>query len=189
MVPPPVPPVPKLESLPMMTIITAPDRTEAAEYYFTYIDQVGQGDIRQILAAQLPETMALLEGISDETSLYRYTPEKWTIRQVVGHMNDAERLFVFRAFWFARGHDSELPSFDQDIGVARADFDAIPWKDHIDEFRAVREATVGFFQNLPEEAWTRRGIASGNEVSVRALAYITAGHVAHHARILRERYV
>ena len=172
-----------------MTFATAPDRTEAAEYYFTYIDQVGQGDIRQILAAQLPETLALLEGISDEKSLYRYAPDKWTIRQVVGHMNDTERLFVFRAFWFARGHHSELPSFDQDIGVARADSDAVPWKDHIDEFRAVREATVSFFENLPDEAWTRRGVASGYEFSVRALAYITAGHEAHHVRLLRERYL
>ncbi len=172
-----------------MTMTTAPDRTEAAAYYFTYIDQVEDGDIRQILKAQLPVALALLEGISDDQSLYRYAPEKWTIRQVVGHLNDCERMFIFRAFWFARGFDSELPNFDQNIAVAGADSNALSLERHIEEFRAVRAATVGFFQNLPAEAWARRGIASDNEFTVRALAYISAGHVTHHLKILRERYL
>lgn len=172
-----------------MTNITAPDRTEAAEYYFTYIDQVPGGDICDILRAQIPETVPLLKGISEEQSLHRYAPEKWSIRQVVSHLNDTERLFVFRALWFARGFDSPLPSFDQNIAIATAGADDRTWSGHVEEFRAVRSATVAFFQDLPADAWSRRGIASGNPFTVRALAYISAGHVAHHLKILRERYL
>jgi hypothetical protein len=166
-----------------------PDRTEAAEYYFTYIDQVGAGDIREILAAQAGEAQAFFERISDEASTRRYAPGKWTIRQVLSHVNDTERLFVFRALWFARGFDTPLPSFDQDVAIAAAAADDRPWRSHVDEFRAIRAATVPFFGTMPDEAWTRRGVASGNPFSVRALAYIAAGHVAHHLRLLRERYL
>ena len=172
-----------------MMIAAAPDRTEAAEYYFTYINQVGEGDIRDILRAQLPETMDLLRGISEERSRHKYAPDKWTIRQVVSHINDTERLFVFRALWFARGFDTSLPSFDQNIAIATAEADERPFSSHVEEFGAVRAATLAFFNNLPAEAWTRRGIASDNPFTVRALAYIAAGHVTHHVRILRERYL
>jgi hypothetical protein len=172
-----------------MSITIAPDRTEAAEYYFTYIDQVPSGDICRILDAQLAETLPFLQGISDDRSLHRYAPDKWSIREVLGHLNDTERLFVFRAFWFARGFDSPLPSFDQNIAVSAAGADARSWSSHVEEFRAVRAATLAFFQNLPADAWTRRGVASGNPFTVRALAYLAAGHVTHHMRIVRERYL
>ena len=167
---------------------TRPDRTEAAEYYFTYIDQVPAGDICRILEVQSTETLALLQGISEEDSLRRYAPEKWSVRQVVSHVNDAERLFVFRAFWFARGFDSPLPSFDQNVAVSGAGADERSWSSHVEEFRAIRAATLTFFQHLPAHAWTRGGVASGNPFTVRALAYIAAGHVAHHTTILQERY-
>jgi hypothetical protein len=172
-----------------MTTATLPDRTEAAEYYFTYINQVGEGDITRILEDQKRETLAMLRGIPEGKSLHRYGPDKWSIREVVGHINDTERLFVFRAFWFARGLDLPLPSFDQDVAVRGAGADERPWKSHIDEFSSVRDATLSFFLNLPRDAWTRRGIASDKTFSVRALAYITAGHLTHHLRILRERYL
>jgi hypothetical protein len=172
-----------------MTTIDRPERTEAAEYYFTYIDQVPAGDIRTILHTQRAETIDLLRRIPEERSLHRYAPGKWSIREVVSHLNDAERLFVFRALWFARGFDTPLPSFDQDIAIAGARANERPLSGHISEFESVRAATVAFFRHLPDEAWTRRGIASGNPFTVRALAYIGAGHVAHHARILRERYL
>jgi len=172
-----------------MTTLTRPDRTEAAEYYFTYIDQVGDGDICALLEAQLAETTALLRGISDERSLHRYAADKWSIRETMGHVNDTERLFVFRAMWFARGFESPLPSFDQGIAVANARSDDRSWSSHVEEFRAVRGATLAFFNNVPAAAWTRRGVASGNSFSVRGLAYIVAGHVAHHTRIVRERYL
>jgi hypothetical protein len=172
-----------------MTTITVPDRSEAAEYYFSYIDQVGPGDIRTTLRTQLPETLGLLRDISESKSLHRYAPKKWSIREVVGHVNDCERLFVFRAFWFARGFADPLPSFDQDIAASAAGADQRSWQGHLEEFESVRAATLAFFGNLPEIAWTRRGIASGNPFTVRALAYITAGHVTHHLRVLRERYL
>jgi DinB family protein len=166
-----------------------PDRSEAAEYYFTYIDQVAPGDICETLEAQLAETVTLLDGISEETSLRRYAPEKWSIRQVVSHMNDTERMFVFRALWFARGFDSPLPSFDQNTAISAASADERSWSSLVGEFGTVRAATLTFFQNLPTDAWARAGIASGNRFTVRALAYIAAGHVRHHTSILRTRYL
>ena len=166
-----------------------PERTEAAEYYFTYIDQVPDGDICETLRAQTADALDFIAGVSKEQSLIRYAPGKWSVREVLSHVNDAERLFVFRAFWFARGFDSPLPSFDQNIAVGAAGADARTWRSHVDEFRAVRDATMTFFESLPEEAWARRGIASDNPFSVRALACITVGHVSHHLRILRERYL
>jgi DinB superfamily len=172
-----------------IAMISVPDRTEAAEYYFTYIDQVAEGDICDVLDAQLPETLALLEGISEDRSLHRYAPDKWSIREVLSHISDCERLFVFRAFWFARGFDSPLPSFDQNVASAGANADARSWSSHLQEFRAVRTSTLSFFRSLPLDAWSRRGVASENPFTVRALAYITAGHVTHHVRILRDRYL
>src|SRR5262245_25193142 len=139
-------------------MIKAPDSTEAAEYYFTYINQVEPGDIRDILAAQASTFPSLLQRITEQQSLHRDRPDQWTARQVLNHINDGERLFVFRAMWFARGFDSPLPSFDQNMAVISAEADAIPWSRHLEEFRAARAGTVTFFQNLPEAAWDRRGI-------------------------------
>lgn len=165
------------------------DPSEAAEYYFTYIDQVPDGDIRGILEAQEGEIVAVLGGLSEQASLHRYAPDKWSIREVLSHVNDAERVFVCRALWFARGFESPLPSFDQHVALAAAGADARSLGSHVDEFRAVRAATLSLFRHLPAEAWDRRGIASDNPFTVRALAYITAGHATHHLRILRERYL
>jgi len=172
-----------------MTLIGRPVAEEAAEYYFTYINKVPEGDIRQLLEKQLPDVLALLATISDEESLYRYGPDKWSIRQVVSHISDCERLFTFRAFWFARGFDSPMPSFDQETAAAEAAADQRGWEAHVAEFRSVRAASLSFFNSLPPGAWDRRGVASGNPVTVRALAYIAAGHVIHHVGILRERYL
>ena len=168
---------------------TMPDRTQAAEYYFLYIDQVGAGDIRNTLERQATETLSLLRGISEAQSMYRYAPEKWTMREVLSHINDTERVFVFRALWFARGFDAPLPSFDQNVAVAGAGANDRPWRSHVEEFQYIRAASLSFYQGLPADAWDRRGVASGNPFTVRALAYITAGHVAHHATLLKERYL
>ena len=165
------------------------DRTEAAPYYFRYIDRVPDRDVVRTLEEQLDETDAFLRGISEEASLSRYAPDKWSIREVWSHVNDTERLFVSRAFWFARGFDTPLPSYDQNVACAEARADDRSWESHIEEFRAVRLATNTFFRSLPAEAWARRGIASGNPFTVRALAYIVAGHLVHHVDVLRERYL
>lgn len=172
-----------------MSRLTRPDHSEAAEYYFTYINQVPAGDILEILDAQSATLRVVLDGITEQQSLFRYAEDKWSFKQVMSHVNDCERLFVFRAFWFARGFDLPLPSFDQDVAVTFAGADERPWASHLEEFATVRAATMTLFRNLPEGAEVRSGIASGNPFSVRALAYITAGHVEHHLRILRERYL
>jgi hypothetical protein len=168
---------------------TRPERDEAADYYFLYIDQVVGADVCATLEAQAADTLALLRGVSDERSRHRYAPGKWSIREVLGHINDTERLFVSRAFWSARGFDTPLPSFDQHVALAASGADDRPWTSHVDEFASLRPATLAFFRNLPEEAWSRRGIASDNPFTVRALAFIAAGHVTHHVKILRERYL
>jgi hypothetical protein len=166
-----------------------PERTEAAAYYFTYIDQVPDGDICELLDAQLPPVLQLARGITEEQSRHRYAPGKWSIRDVMNHLSDCERLFVTRAFWFARGFDSPLPSFDQHIAVSSAQADQRAWADLVGEFETVRAATIAFFRSLPADAWLRRGIASDNPFTVRALAYMCVGHVNHHVAILRERYL
>jgi DinB superfamily len=170
-------------------MIEAPGRDEAAPYYFRYIDRVASGDIVDRLRAQLDEALALFSTISEEKSLHRYEPDKWSIRQVVNHVNDTERVFLSRAFWFARGFDDPLPSYDQDVGSLHAGANEVALAGHREELRGVRLATVAFFRNLPAKAWKRKGIASGNPFTVKALAWITAGHFEHHTAILRERYL
>lgn len=169
--------------------MSRPERTEAAPYYFTYIDRVPQGDIVGVMEGQLEDVGRILAGISEEKSLHRYAPEKWSIRQVLSHLNDTERAFAFRALWFGRDFHEPLASFDQNISVNAARADEYSWASHVDEFHDIRGSTVALFRKLPSEAWTRSGVASGNAVSVRALAYIIAGHVSHHVAILQERYL
>ena len=166
-----------------------PARGDAADYYFTYIDQVPDGDILEQLEAQGRAVVAELRAIPEARSRHRYAADKWSLRDVVNHLSDCERLFQMRAFWFARGFDSPLPSFDQNVAVAGARADDRGWRDLVDEFAAVRASTIPFMRALPAEAWDRRGIASDNPFTVRALAYISVGHVTHHMAIVRERYL
>jgi hypothetical protein len=170
-------------------MIGRPQSTEAAAYYFTYIDKVVGEDALATIENQLQETVTFLSGISEEKSLHRYAPGKWSIRQVLNHVNDAERIFAGRALWFARGFESPLPSFDQEIAVSGGEADKISWADHVEEFRRVRLSTISLFRNFPTDAWMRSGIASDKRFTVRALAYIIAGHVTHHLEIVRERYL
>lgn len=170
-------------------MIGRPGPDEAVPYYFKYIDRIQTEDVVGKLESQLDEALRFFRGVSEEKSLERYGPDKWSVRQVLNHVNDCERLFAFRAMWFARGFDSDLPSFDQEVCATEARADAVPWASHVEEFRGLRQSTVAFFRNLPPEAWMRSGIASGNLFTVRALAYIAAGHLAHHSAILREKYL
>jgi hypothetical protein len=165
-----------------------PDRSEATEYYFNYINLVSQADICATLEAQGTEALATLRGMPASRAAYRYAPGKWSIGEVIAHLNDTERLFVFRAFWFARGFDSPLPSFEQEVALSASGAAERSWESLLEEFQTIRAATLTFFRNLPPEAWSRRGIASGNPFSVRALAFLVAGHTTHHLRILAERY-
>ncbi len=169
--------------------MTRPTANESADYYFRYIDLIQTDDIVPTLKLQIEDTKSFLEGISDEQSLHSYGPDKWTIRQVVNHVNDTERVFIHRAFWFARGFRDALPSFDQDVAVAASAANDMTWAALKDEHANVRLATISFFENLSPEAWSRSGIASDNPVTVNALAYIIAGHLAHHRNVINERYL
>jgi hypothetical protein len=170
-------------------MLARPQPKEAAPYYSMYIDRVPGDDIVAALESQLDETLAFLSTISEEKSLHRYAPEKWTIRGVLSHMNDGERVFAFRAFWFARGFPDPLPGFDQEVSAKAAAANDVAWADHSEEFHGLRLTTLSLFHHLPAEAWSREGIASGNPFTVRALAYIMAGHVSHHVAVIKEHYL
>lgn len=170
-------------------MIGRPQEVEAAPYYFTYINQVAGEDVMDTLERQIEESLGFFATISEEKSLYRYAPGKWSIRQVLNHVTDTERAFAFRALWFARGFETPLPSYDQNLAAAGAEADEIPWAEHVEEFRRTRLSTVSLFKNLPAKAWMRSGIASDNRFTVRALAYIAAGHLTHHVAGLRANYL
>jgi hypothetical protein len=170
-------------------MIGRPQESEAAPYYFTYINQVEGDDVRDILTRQRDDAQVFFESISEEASLRRYAADKWSIRQVLNHVADTERAFAFRALWFARGFDAPLPSYDQNVAAAGADADRVSWAEHVQEFRSVRLSTIALFNNLPAEAWARTGIASEKLFSVRAIAFIIAGHLTHHVDILKTRYL
>ena len=170
-------------------MVPRPQADEFAAYYSGYINRVPEGDILVTLEKQLEPTLQTLRSISEEKSLHRYAPGKWSIREMFSHVNDTERVFAGRALWFARGFEAPLPGFDQEICAAAAHADQRSWAGHLDEFATIRQATLSFFRNLPAEAWTKRGIASGNPFTVNALAYIIAGHVNHHLAILKEKYL
>jgi hypothetical protein len=169
--------------------IRRPERHETADYYRKYIDLVPNGDIRSILESQAAETVAFLEAIPQTLAGHRYAAGKWSIAEALCHINDTERLFTMRAFWFARGFESPLPSYEPDPAVKMARPEERPWSAHVREFEAIRASTVAFFENLPPDAWVRSGVASDCPFSVRSLAYIAAGHVIHHTQVLRERYL
>lgn len=172
-----------------MNLLGRPGESEAAPYYFKYIEQVAGEDPLSAMQQQWAVASEELSRISETDSLYRYAEDKWSIKSVLNHISDAERVFASRIFWFARGFDDPLPSFDQGRAAAHAEADRVSWAAHIEEFRNVRSATISLLVNLPEPAWSRTGTASGNIFSVRALAYIITGHFNHHFRVLRERYL
>lgn len=172
-----------------MSIIAPPEPSEYAEYYETYVSKVPKGDIRQVLHDQRDRTLNFLGDIPGSRAAYRYAEGKWDLREVLGHINDTERVFTFRAWWFARGLPEPLPSFDQDVAVAQAGSSDRNWNSLVDEFDAIRVNTLHLFDSFAEVAWDRRGTASGYSFSVRAMAWITAGHVEHHLGLIRERYL
>jgi len=169
--------------------IAAPDASEYAPYYGQYISLVKGGDVLRALEDQIPATSALLERLSDQQADYRYAPGKWSIKEVLGHLTDTERIMSYRALRMARGDQKPLAGFEQDDYVRAAEFGHRTLAGLLEEFNAVRRATLALFQNLEPEAWTRRGIANEKEVTVRALAYIIAGHELHHRKILQEKYL
>ena len=166
-----------------------PDRSEYAEYYDGYVSLVPDGDVLETLRRQQRQTAALLRGISDEQGDFRYAPGKWSIRELIGHIIDSERVFAYRALRIARNDSTPLPGFDQDDYVRAANLGSIPVAELAGELECVRHSTLYLFRHLDADAWPRRGTANNHEVTVRALAFITAGHEAHHIDILQERYL
>jgi hypothetical protein len=166
-----------------------PTADECSPYYFSYIQLVPDGAIVDILQTQHADIHMLLQHVNDTQAATPPAPNEWSIKQVVAHLSDAERLFAFRALWFARGEQSALPGMEPNPWVAITNANARALSDLLAEFEQVRTASISLFANLDTAAWQRRGVASGNVVSVRALAWIIAGHERHHNGSLREQYL
>jgi hypothetical protein len=169
--------------------IPRPQADEHIAYYGRYISQVPDGDLVAMLRDQAMETVALLRTVPREREDYAYAPGKWTIKEVVGHMIDAERVFAYRALTFARAPGTALPGFDENAWVPAGKFGRRTLADLLDEFQIVRASTVQLASHLDDEDLTNHGTANGAEISVRALLYIAAGHERHHVALFRERYL
>ena len=164
-----------------------PAADEYGHHHARYITLVPPGDILVTLAGQIEETLAILRGVPEAEAVRRHPPYQWSLKEVIGHVTDTERIFAYRALRFARKDPTPLPAFEQNDYVASAHFDTRPLAALLAEFVAVRQATLALFRGLDADAWLRRGIASGTSVSVRAIAHIIAGHERHHAAVLRAR--
>ncbi len=167
---------------------TRPGATEHAPYYSNYTALVPEGSIVDTLRTQAAETAALLASVPAAKEEFRYAEGKWSVKEVVGHLADGERVFAYRVLRFSRGDETPLASFDENTYVPAGAFGARTLKSLAEEFRAIREATIRLLDGLDEPAMARSGEAAGNRVTVRALAWIIAGHERHHVAILRERY-
>jgi uncharacterized damage-inducible protein DinB len=166
-----------------------PAAGEFLPYYGTYIDRVPDGDIVETLSKQIGDTLSLIRSIPEANGDKRYAADKWSIRQVVGHVIDAERIFTYRALRFGRADTTPVQGFDENAYVANAPFSKVSMANLADELDHVRRATVHFLGNLDSDAFARRGTANGAEITVRALAFIMAGHESHHVNVLRTRYL
>ncbi len=165
-----------------------PQSGEYAPSYGRYISLVPEKPILGQLDHQRRDTMLLLSCRDERQADFRYSPEKWSAKEVLGHLCDTERVFAYRALHLARADATPLPGFEQDDYVRHGSFAQCQWTDLVEDFIAVRRATVSLFRNLDQAAWTRRGMVNQHEMSVRAVAYIIAGHELHHRRILEEKY-
>jgi uncharacterized damage-inducible protein DinB len=165
-----------------------PGTDESPPSFHGYVDKVPGTQIGEYLATQLQEVERLLAPLDDAAARFRYAPGKWSVKEVLGHLCDAERIFSYRLLRLGRADTTPLPGFDEDAYVPPAEFDARPIFELVREFKAVRASTIALVEGLPSEAWQRRGQASGKLISTRALAYVMVGHVTHHLGVLRERY-
>src|SRR5688572_10925836 len=168
--------------------MSRPTETEYADFYQSYVSHVTEEDILPAMRSQIDALDVLLDRVTTERETYAYGEGKWTIRQIVGHLIDGERVFGYRAMCIARGEMQNLPGFDENAYMPNAPYEHIDLEELLSEFRLVRLSNIAMFRTLDETAWTRMGIANGAPVSVRALAYIMVGHTRHHMGVLRERY-
>ena len=168
--------------------LVRPESTEYAPYFEKYVSKVQGGDILSLLESQRLQTAQLFAASTERDGNFRYAPDKWTIKEIVGHLSDSERVFSYRALCIARGDQTPLPGFEQDDYVKTGNFAEQTLADLVQEYGAIRVSTLALFQSLNAAAWGRRGTASEKPISVRALAFIIAGHELHHREILNERY-
>ena len=166
-----------------------PQKGDYAEYFEKYIALVPSGDFLEILQEQRQDLTRLLSPLSEQQADFRYASGKWSIKEVLGHINDAERIFAYRLLRISRGDQTPLASFEQDGYIQTGNFSARKLKDLLEEFSAIREATIALVRSLDDAAWLRRGVASQKEITATALAFIIAGHVRHHRILLEERYL
>jgi hypothetical protein len=164
-----------------------PSPTEYASYYGPYIDLVPDGDIIEALRTQLLEVISFLRNVPEREADVLHSPYTWTLKQVVNHISDGERVFAYRALCIARGDTTPLPGFDENEYTKTSKVERLTLGDLADEFETVRAATVSLLQSLPDEAWSRTGTANKNPISVRALAWIMVGHARHHLAIMKRR--
>jgi uncharacterized damage-inducible protein DinB len=168
--------------------LARPAADESKAFYHGYIAEVPGERIGRYLVEQLDELERLTAGLGEDAAQARYAPGKWSVKEILGHLADAERIFAYRLLRIARGDTTPLPGFDENAYVPAGDFDARPVASIVGELRAARLATIALVEGLPADAWTRRGEASGAGITTRALVYIIVGHFTHHAVVLRERY-
>ena len=173
-----------------MTSVTIgrPEADEFSPYYADYIGRVPEADPVAALAAEFDSTRILLGGVAEKDAGFRYAPDKWSVKEVVGHLSDTERVMSYRALCIARGDTTQLPGFDENAYVPAADFSRRTLADLVSELADVRRATLALFRSFSEADWRRGGNANGKPISVRALGYILPGHERHHVMVLRERY-
>ena len=167
--------------------MSRPSSTDYATFYHTYVSLVPEDDILQAMDSQTAELFPFLRGISEQVACMRHPPYTWSVKEVIGHLIDAERIFAYRALRFARNDATPLTSFSENDYMPYAEFDRYAFRDLVDEFESLRRSHLMMFNNLPANAWTRIGIASDNKITVNAIAYIIVGHVRHHTSILRKR--
>ena len=172
-----------------MAVIRRPAPSEYAPHYGRYIDRVPEGDLAAQLEGQMQELDHLLADLPENSGSFRYAEGKWSLKELVGHLTDTERIMAYRLLRIARGDRTPLAGFEQDDYVHASRADARPLRALATEFTAVRRATLALVQSLDEEAWMRQGTASGQPVSAAALAHVIAGHVAHHLEIMVDRYL
>jgi len=168
-------------------ILAQPDATEYAAPFANYVQQAPAGDIRELLSTQLDATLSLLQGVSEQESLVRHAPYTWSVKQVVGHIADCERVFGHRVLWIARGGVAPLASFDETVFMEAADFDRWPFAELVEEFELVRRSYLLLLKHLQPESWTRRGMVLDQPTTVRAMARVMYGHAEHHLKILHKR--
>lgn len=166
-----------------------PEKNEYAEFYETYVSLVPESDVIACLENQTEEIVAAFKDANDEKGLYAYGADKWTIKEVIGHLIDGERVFAYRALRFSRADSTPLPGFDQEPYIENGNANAVSIKNLIEELVLLRKANVLMFKNLTAEGWGRVGNACEADMSVRAVAFILVGHIRHHLRILQERYL